>query len=145
MTINLLSKIPLFSDLPKEELDHLQSTLEVKYIQTNEILFNAGEKGEHFYLVMEGELHIVLGSGTNEENADKEWLYLTGDDYDKYRECLDSLANETELANVTRRDLDVQLWDFTIDVEQNYKEYQDREAKINLISAFLVSLEPSSD
>jgi CRP-like cAMP-binding protein len=67
MSDNFLSKIPVFSDLPEDELDHLQSMLQVKTLQPGEILFREGEIGEHFYVLTEGELEILLGIGTEEE------------------------------------------------------------------------------
>ena len=67
MSANLLSKIPLFSDLPVSELDHLQSMLQVKTLQPGEILFREGEPGNHFYIVTDGELEILLGAETKEE------------------------------------------------------------------------------
>jgi len=67
MSANVLSKIPVFSDLPEAELDHLESTLQVKILQPGEVLFREGEIGEHFYVLTEGELEILLGIGTEEE------------------------------------------------------------------------------
>jgi signal-transduction protein with cAMP-binding, CBS, and nucleotidyltransferase domain len=54
MTINLLSKIPLFADLPVNELDRILSALDVKELNDREILFHEGDPGEHFYIVMKG-------------------------------------------------------------------------------------------
>jgi len=67
MKTNLLSKIPLFSVLPEDELDHLQSMLSIKTLQAGEILFREGEQGEHFYILTEGRLEILLGVETEEE------------------------------------------------------------------------------
>jgi len=67
MSANLLSNIPVFSALPEEELNHLQSMLQVKTLQPGEILFREGELGEHFYVLTDGELEILLGIGTKEE------------------------------------------------------------------------------
>jgi serine phosphatase RsbU (regulator of sigma subunit) len=67
MGANLLSKIPVFSDLPEDELEHLQNTLEVKTLKPGEILFREGDVGEHFYVLMEGELEILLGVETDDE------------------------------------------------------------------------------
>ena len=64
MNTNLLAKIPLFSVLPLDELDHLQSMLQVKNLQPGEILFREGERGEHFYILTNGELEILLGLDT---------------------------------------------------------------------------------
>ena len=67
MISNELSKIPLFSDLPVDELDHLQSMLEVRRLRPGEILFREGSRGEHFYVLTHGELEILLGAETEEE------------------------------------------------------------------------------
>jgi len=67
MNNNLLSKIPLFSVLPENELDHLQSMLKTATLQPGEILFHEGEPGEHFYILTDGELEILLGAETAEE------------------------------------------------------------------------------
>ncbi|MCC7118097.1 MAG: SpoIIE family protein phosphatase [Anaerolineales bacterium] len=67
MSINLLSKIPLFSSLPTEELDGLLTLLGTLDLQSGEILFNEGDLGEAFYVVLEGELEILkLESGVDE-------------------------------------------------------------------------------
>ena len=67
MNTNLLSKIPLFSDLPDDELDHLQNMLKTKSLEPGEILFREGQRGEHFYILTDGELEILLGAETKEE------------------------------------------------------------------------------
>jgi serine phosphatase RsbU (regulator of sigma subunit) len=64
---SILARIPLFSDLPDGELQHLQSTLRVVYLERGEILFRDGDPGEHFYIVTAGELEILLGAGSAEE------------------------------------------------------------------------------
>jgi sigma-B regulation protein RsbU (phosphoserine phosphatase) len=67
MTTNLLSKIPLFADLPQKELDKIISVLDVKEMKDHEILFREGDAGEHFYVVMRGELEVLLAEGKSEE------------------------------------------------------------------------------
>lgn len=67
MTINLLSKIPLFADLPENELDHILTVLDVKEMKDRDILFYEGDPGEHFYVVMRGELEVLMAEGKNEE------------------------------------------------------------------------------
>jgi serine phosphatase RsbU (regulator of sigma subunit) len=65
--MNLLSKVPLFSKLPQLELDHILSTLEVKTLTPNEILFREGDLGEQFYVVTDGMIEVLLGEGQDEE------------------------------------------------------------------------------
>ncbi len=67
MTTNLLSKIPLFANLPVTELDHILTVLDVKEMKDREILFHEGEPGEHFYMVMHGELEVLMAEGKPEE------------------------------------------------------------------------------
>ncbi len=67
MTVDLLIQIPLFSELPPEELEHLLTVLEKQYIKSGEILFREGEPGEHMYIVMDGELEVLMAEGQPEE------------------------------------------------------------------------------
>lgn len=67
MTTNLLSKIPLFADLPVTELDKIISELDVKEMKDREILFREGDPGGHFYVVMRGQLEVLMAEGRNEE------------------------------------------------------------------------------
>ena len=66
-TMNLLSNIPLFSDLPAEELDKIVSTLDVKELKDKEILFREGDPGEDFYVVTRGEVEVLKAEGQAEE------------------------------------------------------------------------------
>jgi len=67
MKTNLLANIPLFHDLPVSELEHLQSTMKVRYLEPGEILFREGQVGLHFYVIADGELEILMGAETPEE------------------------------------------------------------------------------
>ena len=69
MTINLLSKIPLFANLPAKELDHILTVLDVKEMKDRDILFHEGDPGEHFYVVMQGELEVLMAEGKPEETV----------------------------------------------------------------------------
>jgi sigma-B regulation protein RsbU (phosphoserine phosphatase) len=67
MTTNLLTKIPFFADLPTEELDNLVAILDVRELQQSEILFSEGDLGEHLYVVVDGELEVLMAAGKPEE------------------------------------------------------------------------------
>jgi serine phosphatase RsbU (regulator of sigma subunit) len=67
MSTDLFSRIPLFADLSPEELSGLIASLDVRQMSTGEILFREGEPGEHFYVVMDGELEVLMGAGQPEE------------------------------------------------------------------------------
>lgn len=76
---NLLAKIPLFSNLPVDELDRVLATLDVCELQAGEILFREGDPGEKFFVVVKGELKVLLGEGKPDElvlNVLREGEYL---------------------------------------------------------------------
>ncbi len=79
MSINLLSKIPLFADLPIKELDGILAALDVKELADREILFREGDPGEHFFIVMQGILEVLMAADQTEElllNVLREGEYL---------------------------------------------------------------------
>jgi serine phosphatase RsbU (regulator of sigma subunit) len=67
MTTNLLARIPFFTDLPVDELDQIMAQLEVVNLKSGEILFREGEPGEHMYIVVSGNLEILMAPGTDNE------------------------------------------------------------------------------
>lgn len=67
MHTNLLARIPFFTSLPAEELDRLASELEVLNLASGEILFREGDPGEHLYIVVKGELEILMAPDTDDE------------------------------------------------------------------------------
>lgn len=67
MSVNLLGKIPFFTSLPNEELDRLVSELDILNLKSGNILFNEGDPGEHLYIVVNGELEVLMAPGTQDE------------------------------------------------------------------------------
>ncbi len=67
MKKNLLARIPFFTDLPDDELDRLQSEMGVVNLVSGQTLFREGDPGEHLYVVVSGELEIVMGPGKESE------------------------------------------------------------------------------
>jgi len=79
MSANLLARIPLFADLPSEELDRLMAALEVVNLKSGDMLFREGDVPEHLFIMVSGELEINMGSGTDNEivlNVLKEGEYF---------------------------------------------------------------------
>lgn len=79
MSLNLLSKIPLFAGLPLPELDRLVATLDVRELDDREILFREGEPGEHLFVVLKGVLEVLMAEDTPQElllNVLQEGEYL---------------------------------------------------------------------
>jgi serine phosphatase RsbU (regulator of sigma subunit) len=67
MSLNLLARIPFFTNLPADELDRIMSELDEVHLQSGEILFQEGERGERMYVVMSGELEILKAPGSDDE------------------------------------------------------------------------------
>ncbi|HJQ13390.1 MAG TPA: cyclic nucleotide-binding domain-containing protein, partial [Anaerolineales bacterium] len=67
MSVNLLARIPFFTSLPPGELDRLMEELDVVNLNSGDILFHEGDPGEHLYVVVEGELEILLAPDTDDE------------------------------------------------------------------------------
>ena len=75
MSINLLSKIPLFAGLPVHELDEIISSLDVIELDDRQILFREGDPGEHFFVVLGGVLEVLMALNRRMEKASvKCWM-----------------------------------------------------------------------
>jgi CRP-like cAMP-binding protein len=66
-TAEILRHIPFFTDLPDEELERLQLELEEVHLKPGEILYREGEAGEDLYIVVSGELEILMSPGGENE------------------------------------------------------------------------------
>jgi sigma-B regulation protein RsbU (phosphoserine phosphatase) len=67
MPVNLLARIPFFTDLPSEELDRLVGEMDIVNLNSGDILFREGDPGEHLYVVVNGELEILMAPDTDDE------------------------------------------------------------------------------
>ena len=67
MSTNLLARIPFFTDLPQDELDRIMSQLEIVNLKSGEILFREGDPGENMYIVVSGDLEILMAPDTDNE------------------------------------------------------------------------------
>lgn len=67
MAVNLLARVPFFTNLPKDELDLLMAGLEVVNLKPREILFREGDTGERMYIVVSGELEILKAPDSDDE------------------------------------------------------------------------------
>jgi len=67
MSVNLLARVPFFTDLLPDELDRIRDGMEVINLQSGEILFREGDPGEHMYIIVSGELEILMAPATTNE------------------------------------------------------------------------------
>ena len=67
MDLRLLAEMPLFRELPPSELEHLVTRLRVVELPPETVLFREGERGDCFYVVLEGELEVFHAVGAEGE------------------------------------------------------------------------------
>jgi len=67
--IELLSKVPLLSDLPVVELKRLTSTLRVVELGAGAVLFREGEPGDSLYIVIEGRVDVIMALDSPDEKV----------------------------------------------------------------------------
>jgi phosphoserine phosphatase RsbU/P len=67
LQVRQLGRSPLFNRLPEEELEHLASRLRIVEMPPGAVLFEEGDAGSHFYVVIYGELEIIKALGTVDE------------------------------------------------------------------------------
>jgi sigma-B regulation protein RsbU (phosphoserine phosphatase) len=65
--LRFLAQQPLFNNLPQPELERLAATLRSVNLPPGAVLFREGERGDHFYVVLDGELEVLRALGTAEE------------------------------------------------------------------------------
>ena len=65
---SILKKIYLFTNLDNNELEHILNIASAKSYKKNEIIFNEGDKGDAFYVVLKGSVRIsTVVPGVGEE------------------------------------------------------------------------------
>ncbi len=67
MDETLISRIQIFSSLQPEEVRLLLDNLRLVEIPAGELLFLEGDRGDRFYVILEGRLEIIKALGTSEE------------------------------------------------------------------------------
>lgn len=63
----ILREVPLFEDLPEEDIRQLAEIAKGANAETGEILFEEGEAGDAFYIVADGAVEIVKSGPNGEE------------------------------------------------------------------------------
>jgi len=69
MTVELMRRIPFFSELPESDIPLLSSVLTVRDLAEGEILFHDGDEGDALFVVVEGVLDVLMGEGTTDERV----------------------------------------------------------------------------
>jgi len=67
MKEDVISRVPLFSSLPRREIGYLAETLRPAQLPEQSLLFREGETSDRFYILLEGEVEIIKALGTDDE------------------------------------------------------------------------------
>ncbi len=67
MDESVFQRIPLFADIPSDEIVKMVRGLPIQSYDPGEYLFRDGDPGEHLYVVMDGALEIVLAADSPDE------------------------------------------------------------------------------
>jgi CRP-like cAMP-binding protein len=78
-TLDILRKVPIFSDLSQSELKALERIVHKRSYQINEVVFNMGEPGVGMYIIEQGAVSIALP--TSEKENYKELALLKDGDF----------------------------------------------------------------
>lgn len=62
-----LNEFPLFSSLPESEIEVLSQALKSRRFQAGEVLLREDERGDCYFVVLEGEVEIIKTHGTSDE------------------------------------------------------------------------------
>jgi serine phosphatase RsbU (regulator of sigma subunit) len=62
-----IRQVPLFVNLPEDEIRFLASSLQEVTLPANEVLFHEGDDADRFFILMEGLIEIVKELGTPDE------------------------------------------------------------------------------
>ena len=65
----LIAEVPVFSTLPRAELEHLADTLRLHEFAVGELLIREGENDDHFYILLYGEAEVIKALGTPDERS----------------------------------------------------------------------------
>jgi serine phosphatase RsbU (regulator of sigma subunit) len=63
----LLARAPLFKGLPEDEIRKLTQTLRVLEVPPSTVLFQEGDVGDRFYIIIQGQIEVIKALGTPEE------------------------------------------------------------------------------
>ncbi len=111
----LISQIPIFSSLQPGEIKLLLGNLRPVEIPAGQLLFLEGDRGDRFYIILEGRLEIIKALGTSEErllNVRESGEYI-GEmsllDPDGTRTASVRCSTPSRLLEMTRADFDLLL------------------------------------
>jgi CRP/FNR family transcriptional regulator, cyclic AMP receptor protein len=108
----LVQKVPLFSDLSKQELQGLASSMKERTFQPGDTIASEGQSGIGFFLIEEGEATVTIGG---EERA----TLKGGDHFGEIALIDDGARTATVTAKTPLKVYGITAWEFRPMVEAN--------------------------
>ena len=67
MYSKIISEIPMFRNLPENEIETLMLDSKEYFFQPGDVLLREGIKNDYFYILLEGQVEIIKSFGTSDE------------------------------------------------------------------------------
>jgi CRP-like cAMP-binding protein len=110
--IDLLRRVPLFSDLERRELDELADSLKERTFRAGETVAQEGQGAVGFFIVEDGEARVTV-------RGDERGRLGPGDYFGEIALIAESARTATITADTDLRCLGMTFWDFRPFVENN--------------------------
>jgi CRP/FNR family transcriptional regulator, cyclic AMP receptor protein len=112
--LELLRRVPLFSDLERRELEEIASSLKERTFNAGQTVAAEGQSGVGFFVIEDGEARVTVG-------GDERGRLRAGDYFGEIALIAESDRTATIVAETELRCLGMTFWDFRPLVEQNGK------------------------
>ena len=99
-----LQSIELFADIPSEQLLQIAGMTEYLTLSEREVLFRKGDKSQHLFLLIDGNVEITRNGKKNKEFNGPEALGVWGFFDDGERLMTITCTNECQLLRINRLD-----------------------------------------
>jgi CRP/FNR family transcriptional regulator, cyclic AMP receptor protein len=109
---DLVQQVPLFSDLSKQELQGLASSMKERNFSAGDTIASEGQSGIGFFIIEDGEAAVTVGG---EERA----TLKAGDHFGEIALIDDGARTATVTAKTPLKAYGITAWEFRPMVEQN--------------------------
>jgi CRP/FNR family transcriptional regulator, cyclic AMP receptor protein len=112
--IELLRRVPIFSDLDKRELEGLANSLKERTFRAGETITSEGESAVGFFVIQDGEAKVTVG-------GQERGRLGAGDYFGEIALIAQTGRTATVIAETDVRCLGMTFWEFRPLVEENGK------------------------
>lgn len=110
--LDLLKKVPIFSDLPRKELEWISRSLKERVYEPGAVIVKQGDPGVGFFLIAEGNVEVTHNSHKLREMG-------PGEFFGEMALMEDRTRTATVTAKTRTRCLQLVRWDFRALLKEN--------------------------